>query len=513
MSTRSTKNKLKMNFFDPKNFSFFALSLLSLCLSLLMIAIGLENIKDNQTSLFLQATSPQYSCTTISAIPAEECQALMQFYTYASGNNWTFTESEFPWFSTDNPCNWTGISCSSHQRIEAITLDSRNLVGSLPAGVWDSLTQLKKIDLRDNDRLGGAVPASIEPLQLQELYTGGSNLCLSASLEEWYLAIEITDEIYQCQSNTQSLKECNEICTAHSQCANDLFCFVVGDSQRCRLADNPQSTQCEELPDDGLNFECNHYCSNTGECADNLTCWYNRCRYPNNVESLTCSPPPAELQDRMMANCNQSCDSNRDCEINMRCYQGACRLAINPSNSQCQPITKIDAVARPSVAPPKGGTLQPSPTFKSPSPTTFPTTLPSPTQASRSATISPAAEVMTVTPTPTLESTAVIDDQPPTSSALSALLEFGKTRWQALIAFFQNSVSKLNLEQNSPRTKVGFGLIVLGLGLMIFSRALPKDSSPPEKEDSLKPPPSSMVNRVKQKNLFSQINSNQTESN
>ncbi len=513
MSTLSSQKKVQLNFLDPKNFGFIFVSFISLCLSLFMIAIGLENIKDNQTSLYLQATTPQFNCSTINSIPNEECQALTQFYTYTSGNGWTFAETETLWFSTDNPCNWTGLRCNSHQRLEAIELDSRNLVGSLPAGIWGSLTQLIKIDLRNNDRLGGAVPASIEPLQLQELYTGGSNLCLSTSLEEWYLAIEITDEIFQCQSNTQSLKECNEVCTTHSQCVNDLLCFVVGDSQRCRLANNPQSSQCQDLPDDGLNFECNHYCSNTGECADGLTCWYNRCRYPNNVESLTCNPPPAELQERMMANCNQSCDSNRDCEINMRCYQGACRLAINPSNSQCLPVTKIDAVVRPTVAPPKGGTYQPTPTGMSPSPTTYPTTLPSPTQASRSATISPTAEEMTVTPTPTLESTSVIDDQPPTPSALSALLTFVKTKWQALIAFLQNSVSKLKFEQNSPRTKVGFGLIVLGLGLMIFSRALPKESSLPEKEDSLKPPPSSMVNRVKQKNLFSRFNSNQTESN
>jgi len=89
----------------------------------------------------------------------------------------------------------------------------------------------------------------------------------------------------------------------------------------------------------GLNRTCNEYCADSRECAANYTCFYNKCRRPNNPDSGSCSVPTVTVISAIVKSCNAACSSNIDCAVNLRCYQGSCRLATNPSSLSCSATT------------------------------------------------------------------------------------------------------------------------------------------------------------------------------
>lgn len=84
-----------------------------------------------------------------------------------------------------------------------------------------------------------------------------------------------------------TVKYCGESCTAHVDCAVNLFCY----SGVCRLANNPTDTACNAPADNGLQRTCNEYCADSRECSTGYTCYYNRCRNPRNVSDQYCSEP------------------------------------------------------------------------------------------------------------------------------------------------------------------------------------------------------------------------------
>ncbi|MEX0896211.1 MAG: hypothetical protein WDZ94_04760 [Patescibacteria group bacterium] len=101
-----------------------------------------------------------------------------------------------------------------------------------------------------------------------------------------------------------TLAACNERCEANRDCPVNHRCFDTGtDGERCRLATNVTSTQCQ---------------------AGSQTATQQA------SEQTTAAP---------VQGCNQSCGSNNDCDVNLRCYQGACRLATNPSSMSCTAAT------------------------------------------------------------------------------------------------------------------------------------------------------------------------------
>jgi hypothetical protein len=128
-----------------------------------------------------------------------------------------------------------------------------------------------------------------------------------------------------------TLQGCNQSCSTHSDCENNLMCS----NGLCRLATNPSSETCSAPADEGFARSCNEGCADTNECADNLTCWYNKCRNPLNVESTVCSNPTAVQAAAMAKSCNQSCVSHSECAVNLMCMDGLCRLATNPSSQTC----------------------------------------------------------------------------------------------------------------------------------------------------------------------------------
>jgi hypothetical protein len=131
------------------------------------------------------------------------------------------------------------------------------------------------------------------------------------------------------------VRQCNESCTASSQCAVNLRCYEGA----CRLATNVSSSSCSTQTDQGLNRSCNQYCADSRECQSGYSCFNNQCRRPDNPDSASCAIPTQSTTAAIAQSCNKSCNSNKDCATNLRCSDGVCRLATNPSSLTCSSST------------------------------------------------------------------------------------------------------------------------------------------------------------------------------
>ncbi len=123
----------------------------------------------------------------------------------------------------------------------------------------------------------------------------------------------------------------------------------------------------------GLQRTCNQYCADSRECAAGYTCFYNKCRRPDNPDSVSCSAPSSSVTTAIAKACNVGCNVNKDCAVNLRCYQGYCRLATNPSSLSCSAATarvitsgssskgeKGEEISMPSESPNSSSFLEPS---------------------------------------------------------------------------------------------------------------------------------------------------------
>lgn len=487
---------MQQSLLKPKSFIFLSTIVFGMSLSVYLILIGLMQNRVQSQDARLQASISIYTCDDISSSPVEQCQVLYQLYQQTNGQNWYFNQEETRWFATTQLCDWTGITCNTNGQISKIELVSRNLVGNFPASDWRKLTSLTLLDLRANHRLTGSLSPIFESTTINTLLTASTNLCLPATLTDWYAQLAITDSLVACpvvSPTPEPPKPCNESCDDHGDCANNLMCYTIDDEQRCRLASNPTSDTCQSIPDQGLDFPCNHYCANTGECDSDLTCWYNRCRHPDNVSNESCQPPTAQIQAQIEANCNQVCSSNKNCAINMRCYNGVCRLATHPNNSRCQPIAPVITVGQTnSINLPKGGNPVDSSGSSSLSAETSVSAKPSPTsQLGRSPT--PATPNLSTTPAVIPSPTSASTARPNQETALSALINNFKER----------IIANINLTKDQRQLKIGLGLIVGGIGLIILAVSLSRKKKPiVPKPASTVPPPSSMIAKAKQKNLL-----------
>ncbi len=179
------------------------------------------------------------------------------------------------------------------------------------------------------------------------------------------------------------IRQCNESCTASSQCAVNLRCYEGA----CRLATNVSSSTCSTQVDSGLNRSCNQYCADSRECQSGYTCFNNQCRRPDNPDSASCAAPSASTTTAIAQSCNTACTSNANCGTNLRCYDGYCRLATNPSSLTCSSSTastvsslystkggKGEEIPYPSVDPENTPVPSASPvSFTSPRPSVAPT--------------------------------------------------------------------------------------------------------------------------------------------
>lgn len=57
-------------------------------------------------------------------------------------------------------------------------------------------------------------------------------------------------------------------------------------------ANTPTPTPGTNVGDQGIHRSCNEYCADKNECASGLSCYFNRCRNPQNLNSESCSAAP-----------------------------------------------------------------------------------------------------------------------------------------------------------------------------------------------------------------------------
>lgn len=319
-------------------------------------------------------------------------------------------------------------------------------------------------------------------------------------------------------------KQCNEVCSTNSDCANDQRCYDTGTEKRCRLSTNVTNTSCAAAPDQGLRRSCNEYCADTRECSAGFTCWYNKCRLLQNLESTSCRLPQittstttGTTKGGISANtvaityqgCNEACTSNRDCAAGLRCYQRSCRNPINVASNSCsatggttEPIVtprpsttpRPSASPTPSIRPSSSPTARPSatPTVRpgtSPKPTTAPT--PTPillTLPGRTATPS-AQATASATPVAMIKPTT---DQPVESgsdtllpASVRSILNFLQALPQTIGSYL--GVSATNSELYGipvPYLIIGAGAVFLIIAILLLLFARKKNNNEPPKPGS-----------------------------
>lgn len=90
--------------------------------------------------------------------------ALKSLYDATDGDSWGSSS----WFTTDNYCTWSGVSCDVKGNVVKIELGGYGLRGSIPDEFW-SLVHLQHLDLSNND-VSGTIPSTIGSLvNLQHL--------------------------------------------------------------------------------------------------------------------------------------------------------------------------------------------------------------------------------------------------------------------------------------------------------------------------------------------------------
>ena len=203
-------------------------------------------------------TSVGYGITEISAttgpltaivvvyvtLPLSDQEIIEILYGETGGENWTNTTN---WLSNEPLDEWFGVEADDSGNVTQLSLAENNLVGSIPLELA-GLGGLSVLDVRDNALTGrvpsdlgalkqvrdlllsdnalegplpgylgymtglrylhigtneftGAVPGSFARLELDTLYTSGSNICLPPSLGEWHSEIEKTDPTARCAAS------------------------------------------------------------------------------------------------------------------------------------------------------------------------------------------------------------------------------------------------------------------------------------------------------------------------
>ena len=112
-----------------------------------------------------------FDCANVSQIPSAECEALVAIYNSTNGPDWV---DNTRWLTSDTPCTWSGINCTSGHVTE-ISLSHNQLTGILPPELGN-LSHLRLLGFLDN-RLHGSIPAELGHLsELVSLEISGNQL-------------------------------------------------------------------------------------------------------------------------------------------------------------------------------------------------------------------------------------------------------------------------------------------------------------------------------------------------
>jgi len=96
-----------------------------------------------------------FDCSTVSGIPASECQALVALYNSTNGAGWT---NHSGWLVTGTPCSWYGVTCDTGHVIR-LDLSSDHLSGSISPEL-SKLPNLLDLYLASN-QLSGSIPPQL----------------------------------------------------------------------------------------------------------------------------------------------------------------------------------------------------------------------------------------------------------------------------------------------------------------------------------------------------------------
>jgi len=124
------------------------------------VIISLDNVTGTAIlgvpdTAVLTITDNDFNCTTVTEIPPEECQALVEIYNSTNGELWN---NNTGWNVTNTPCSWYGIQCSGGH-ITRVYLQYNQLSGTLPAEIGN-LTYLEVLNIRNNS-LCGNIPVEL----------------------------------------------------------------------------------------------------------------------------------------------------------------------------------------------------------------------------------------------------------------------------------------------------------------------------------------------------------------
>ncbi len=127
------------------------------------------------------AQTSGFDCSLQSAIPVDQCEALVAIYQSTNGEGW---DNQTGWLVDENVCNWYGIACNNGT-VVSLDLFGNNLSGPLPLEIG-GFPDLRTLTLNDNS-LTGPIPLTITFLDLDLFHFHNTSLCEPAdpNFQDW----------------------------------------------------------------------------------------------------------------------------------------------------------------------------------------------------------------------------------------------------------------------------------------------------------------------------------------
>jgi len=127
------------------------------------------------------AQTSGFDCSLQSAIPVDQCEALVAIYQSTNGEGW---DNQTGWLVDENVCNWYGVSCYNGT-VVSLDLFGNNLSGPLPLEIG-GFPDLRTLTLNDNS-LTGPIPLTITFLDLDLFHFHNTSLCEPAdpNFQDW----------------------------------------------------------------------------------------------------------------------------------------------------------------------------------------------------------------------------------------------------------------------------------------------------------------------------------------
>lgn len=128
-----------------------------------------------------EPVSQAYNCAAQTALPVDQCEALVAIYEATGGENWV---NNTGWLENDDPCQWFGVSCHEGT-VVALDLYGNRLEGFLPLEIG-GFPEMKTLTLNDNP-LSGPIPLTITFMDLDLFHFHNTSLCEPAdpNFQDW----------------------------------------------------------------------------------------------------------------------------------------------------------------------------------------------------------------------------------------------------------------------------------------------------------------------------------------